>query len=148
MKCYESKSNIATILYINNGYARKPEHMKKLRNPQFCNASMVELSFKATWSFSTFSYSFHSNISLSFQISNKFPIRLFAKNHTFTHQHTWPSEIECWNVSLTLDTCIDDTLVTLLGRVATQSTLVSLQCDYSIIPTRSQHDPTMSSLRW
>ena len=143
-KCCESESHIATILCSNNGCTRKPGHMKNLKSPLLCNVSMVALLFNTTWSFSSCSHSFHSNIFLSCQKSHKFLVKIFAKNHTFRYQRDFPLETEHYKAGLTLLTHIDDMLVTFLGRISMRPSLVELQHAYSILPTRCQRDPTMS----
>lgn len=148
MKCCESESHIATILYSNNGCARNPWHMKNLKSPQLHNAMIVSWSFNATWYFNSCSRSFHSIILISFQQSSKISSQQLYKNHAFRDQHAWPLWIERFNVGFPLVPCIDDALLILLRCIEMQPLLVAFQHDHNILTVRCQRDLTMSGPHW
>ena len=74
-----------------------PWHIKNFRSPQLHNDTIVAQSFSATWSFASFSHSFHSNMVKSYHMETK---EFQSKNKKFSYlkyQGTYPLGIEHFN---------------------------------------------------
>ena len=145
---YESTSHIETIHCSNSGYTRRPGHMKNFKRPSFLNETMVAWSLSASWSFTSCSLSFHSNILNSCQSSNQNVSHLTCKKSLLGHQHAKILKTEHFNAGTSLVTHVDNTFLTLSGHVEMHPPLAALQCVLCVMTMHYQHGPTILGLPW